>query len=200
MADAISTMGWDSFKSVAEANAPRDDRPAYITPPEDGGYVLRIDDLTDPTLSPYENRNKKGELMPPNYQTNITFTIVAYPNDDPETQGGTVIGNAIRQYYTISLYTGSGFYKLARAAMGGDLAPDWKPNTADLKGKLITGTLSHKEKKNPDDPTYCKVEAVTAYRGRNKDFSAVAANERWLTKEEWEAKQNASNSNGSVPF
>jgi hypothetical protein len=202
--DTVQAMGWSDFKTVAEANAPRSDRPAYVTPPEDGGYVLRIDDLTEPTLSPFENRNKKGELMPPNYQTNVTFTIVAYPNDDPDEQGGSVIGQAIRQFYTISLFTGSNFYKLARAAMGGDLAPDWKPNENDLRGKLVTATLTHKEKKNPDDPTYAKVEAVSTYRGKQKDFSNIDRNERWLSKEEWEARQNqegtADTTSGDPPF
>lgn len=156
--------------------------------------------MTDPALSPFENRSKKtNELLPPSYQTNVTFTIVDYPNDDPDE---SVIGQAIRMYYTISLYTGSGFYKLAKAAMGGELSPDWKPNVADMKGKLVTASLVHKEKKGDSETVYARVDSVTAYRGRKKDFGTVKENQRWLSKDEWEA-QNNTNGNTStddVPF
>jgi len=178
-------MSWGSFRSYEEANAPKEGR-VYNTPPEDGGYVLRIDDLTDPELSPFENRDKNGKLLPRNHQTNVTFTIVDYPNDDPD---ASVIGQAIRQYYTISLYTGAGFYKLAKAAFGGDLDPKWVPVADDLKGKIVTASLVHKDRKSPDDPIYAKIDSVTAYRGRKKDFSAVPTNRRWLSKDEWEVEQ-----------
>lgn len=195
--DTQTVPMWGQFQNYEQANAPREDAKVYVTPEEDSGYVLRIDDLTEAAKSPFENRDKNGKLLPPSYQTNITFTIVDYPNDDPDQ---SVVGQAIRKYYTISLYSGSNFYKLAKAAFGGELDPHWVPNDEDLKGRLVSATLTRKQSRADENKFFADVAAVTAYRGRKKDFSHIAANQRWLSREEWEARQNgdtnASNSSG----
>lgn len=163
----METRSWEDFNNYTDANKNK-----FVLPPEDAGYVLRIDHMTAPEVSPFENRDKQGNLLPPSWQTSATFTIVDYPNDDPDTQEGqSVIGQVLRQFYTISLNTKANFYKLARAAFGGDLDPTWKPNPADLYGRLVSAQLIHREP-NDKGQVFPKIDAVVAYRGKKRDFAS----------------------------
>ena len=134
-----------------------------MLPPEDYGYVLRIDNVSDPYVSKWVyNDPKTGEPKKPAIKTTITFTIVDYPNDDA---ANSVIGEWIRGYYSISMNVKANFYALAKAAFGGDVDPRWKPNRQDLEGKLVSAVLGHKPP-NAEGKVYPVITQVLPYRGK----------------------------------
>jgi len=151
---ALETKAWGDFKTYEEANKD------YKLLPEDGGYILRIEKLTEPTIRPWVDLDDKGQPKPPGFQTMITFRVVDYHDPD-------MIGTTFTQYYKISMHTRANFYKLVKAAFGGDVSPTWRPNEADLKGKLVSAVIAHKEP-NDQGQVYPKLESATAYRGRNQ--------------------------------
>lgn len=151
---------WGNFKTYDEANKP------FFLLPEDMGYVLRIEEMGDPTYSPWVEYDKDGKEKR-SIQTTIVFTVVDYPNDNPAMQDGqSAIGKQLKQFYKISMHTKANFYALAKAAFGGNIDPAWKPNRAELEGRLVTAQIKHKE---PDDQgrVYAKVGSLSPYRGRS---------------------------------
>lgn len=164
----IPTKAWGDFKSYDEANK------EYVLPDEGSGYVLRIDEMSDPAPSPFKNYDEKGNEKPPRYQTMITFTIVDHQADDGMGMvgpGGKFVGQTIKQFYGISLHTKAGFYKLAKAAFGGDLDPRWKPST-ELIGKFVAAVIAHKDP-NTEGRVYPKVESVSVFRGDKTRYADV---------------------------
>lgn len=155
MADNLS---WDSgWKSYEEANK------NFVLPPEDFGYVLRIDDVSDPYESKYVYPDPKTGLpKKPAIKTSITLTIVDYANDDPT---NSVIGQWLKMFPTISMHTKAVFYDLVKNAFGGDVDPRWKPNKRDLIGKLVSASIGHKPP-NAEGRVYAKVTKVLPYRGK----------------------------------
>lgn len=162
---AVETRSWSEFKSAEEANA------EYKLLPEDSGYVLRLDAVDDPTKSPFQEVDEHGKPKPPAWQTKITFTVVDYINDDEE---NTMIGQQIKQFFKISMHTKSNFYKLVKAVFGGDIDPTWKPNSADLRGRVVSAVIAHKEP-NDQGQIYPKVASYVPYRGRKTFDDVVAA-------------------------
>jgi len=155
---SIPPRAWDSFKSYSEANR------EWKQLPEDSGYILRIDAMDDPQPSPWDNFDKDGNLLPPKWQTVVHFTVVDY--DDPQ-----YIGQEIRDYFGISMHTKAKFYKLVKAAMGGDIDISWKPNPADLIGKTVVATLENKNP-NSEGRVYPKIVATSVNR-KKQDYSTV---------------------------
>ncbi len=179
MTDQVETRGWDTFKSADEANR------QFVLPEEDSGYVLRIEKVPPPTLSPFVDLDEKGKEKPRKWQSLITFTIVDYANDDPDK---SVIGQQVTQFYSISMHTKANFYKLVKAVFGGNVDPAWKPSASELQGRLISATIGHKDP-NKDDKVYPKVTATLPYRGKNTYDDVVP-----VAREESEADQEP------VPF
>lgn len=169
MIPAEDSKSWGDFKSSEEANAD------FRQLPEDTGYVLRIDHVSDPEKSPFVDVDQNGNTKPPAWQTKITFTVVEYANDDEDPKL-TVIGQQIKQFFRISMHTKSNFYAMAKSVFGGSIDPTWKPNAAELYGKVVGAMIAHKE---PNDKGYIypKISAFVPYRGK-KSFKDVVAIER----------------------
>ena len=156
---AVPDTSWGEFKSFDEANR------EYRLLEEDSGYVLRIDKVDDPSFSPFVDLDEKGKEKPRAIQTKILFTVVDYQLDDPDPTK-TVIGQTITQYFRISMHTKSNFYKLVKAAFGGNVDPTWRPNKTELEGLLISATVGHKDP-NSDGRVYPKLAIATPYRGKS---------------------------------
>ncbi len=169
MTDTVQSPMWGDFKSYDEANK------QFKLLDEDSGYVWRIDELSPLTLSPFVDLDEKGQAKPAKWQTQITFTCVDYANDDPS---DTAIGQTIKKFASISMHAKATFYKIAKAAFGGEVDPAWKPNPKDLQGKLVTGPVGHKPPNN-EGRVYAEITSFAPYRGKG-DFShvpvAVSAN------------------------
>ena len=156
---------WGEYKSYDEANK------AYKLLPEDQGYVLRIEECGPPAYSPFVDLDDKGQPKPPAIQTLIKFTVVGYLNDNPV---DTMIGQQFTQFYRISMHTKANFYKLAKAAFGGDIDPAWKPRAVDLEGRLVSAVIRHKDP-NDQGQVYPKIDSVTQFRGNPADYANVTA-------------------------
>lgn len=153
---------WGSYKNYDEANT------QFVLVPADMGYVLRIEKVGDPTYSPYVEYDEKGQEKPRARQTLIEFTVVDYANDDPTK---SVIGQKITGFFKISMHAKANFYKLAKAAFGGNLDPAWKPNRAELEGRYIGAVISHKDP-NDQGQVFAKLETAMPHRG-TKDYSDI---------------------------
>jgi hypothetical protein len=141
-----STLSWDNMKSSEEANA------NFVLQPADAGYVLEIVEVGPPTVSPFPNIDPQtGEERARKIQTKITFEVVSYDDE-------SFVGSRLNGFFTISLHTKSNFYKLVKAAFGGDVDPKWKPNPDDLLGKTFVATIGHKDP-NTDGYVYPKIES-----------------------------------------
>lgn len=148
------TMTWDDrdWKSADEANK------QWELLPQDAGYVLRVDWVSDPFVSPFEYKDDKGQPKPKDIQTKILFTVVHY--EDPQ-----FIGEWLYGFFPIKMHTKSNFYKFTKALFGGDVDPLWKPNKADLVGKIVAAVIDHKEP-NAEGRIYPKVTQFLPYRGK----------------------------------
>lgn len=157
-------VAWGEFKSAGESLQ------VFKLPPEDAGYVLRIESLDDPTQSPFVDYDDKGNEKPRAIQTKVKFTIVDYPNDDP---ANSMIGQSFTQFFRISMHTKARFFAMAKAAFGGAVDPQWKPRKGDLEGRLISAVIKHKEP-NDKGQVYPKIGDMMAYRGK-KTYDDVVA-------------------------
>lgn len=160
-------LTWGQFKSYDEANK------SFKLLDEDSGYVLKIQKLSDPTLSPFIDLDDKGNPKPPAIQTMVTFLVVDYANDD---EADTAIGQTFTQYFKISMHTRANFYKLVKAAFGGQVDPAWSPDRTQLEGKLISAVIKHKDE-NDQGQVYPKVspDGILPYRGRKTYDDVVPA-------------------------
>jgi len=158
--------------------------------PEDAGYILRIDDVSEPHYSPFVFKDDDGNDKPPEIQTKVLFTVVRY--EDPKFVGQYVYG-----FYPIKMHTKSNFYKLVKAAFGGDVDPRWKPNKADLEGKIVQAVISQKPPK-ADGTIYNKIDQVLVYRGTSKFLDVPRNTPR--TETEPDGSRDVIENTDPVPF
>lgn len=108
-------------------------------------FVTRKDEETGKDIPVYEKDSageylldQDGNFIPKiRYQTTWTWEVLSL--DHPKS--AQFEGQQFTQYYTPSMNTQSNMFEAVKYLFGGEVDPAWKPNPADLEGRVVKATI-----------------------------------------------------------